>query len=1097
MPGRSGDTGRLEACGQDRPATVPEAGGLYGRPREPTGPPRRRRPAAVRMRRGAHRLLVWFASVAAALTLLVGFGLWRLTQGPVELGGLTPYVEEALNRSADGFHVSISAVRFVIDRTSRQLDLQISGVRLSRGDGEPLASFSEISAGFSLSSLLRGRLAPTRLVVEHPLLRFIRGPDGKFDFRFGGQDADVPNFGPEILEAAAGPPRPETPLGSMRRIVVRDATLILDDERTGRHWHADRVDATLERSPEGLVGDLSMAIAIGARTPEIHASYRYWSTDRVLDFAVEFGAIEPAAVASLTPDFAPLAAVDLPVSGTLLTRVDLAGARTEGLRVDLGFGKGSLKSKLLPEGVLALQQGELHAVYAPESGQLRLAKLDLDLGGGAVLAVKGSLDAITPELIAGTDPAPPHIPGKLGIVLSDVPVAKFESLWPTVLSPGGRRWVLANIRDGVLDQAAVQLDLAVDPAARSAEIVSARGSMRYRDLTVSYFGGLPPVRKVSGTATFADKWIEFAPTGGTVKSVQVTGGALRITDLGAPVEWQTIDLALSGPIRDVLEVIDVKPLHYAHDIGVDPARVSGRTELNLHFTLPLLRGLKFDDVEFGVKASLTGAAIARAAMDRDLSDGDFALDVSRPGVHLQGSARFDGIPISIDGGMIFKPKNGLRGRYRVALRLDDAQRRRLAFDYLPDRISGPIGIDLTYSVFDAGRAEVEALLDFRATGLAVAEAGWNKAPEVPGAGKLVLDLANEQVTRLREIEVKTAGLYGKFALALMPDRQRVERVDIERLVIGDNDVAGTVARRPNGGWRVDLRGPRLDLTHWIKDSGKEEPSRRAASDPPLLIDLRLGQLILGPRREVRDLSAHLLREGEVWRIARIDARFVNGRQLNLRADSTAGKHALTFLSDDLGSTLSLLDVTNNIVGGRVTVTGQVSDATGNRIAHGHIEGENYSLVRAPAFARILSLASLSGVGSMLSGSGIPFTTLRGDFDYSGNHLVVENILAYGGAIGVTANGLIQLSQDRLDLRGTIVPAYSLNSIIGNIPLIGSWLLGGEGQGLFAANYRATGSAADPQVWVNPLSALTPGFLRRLLQPNFGIPPTVQESLGVK
>jgi len=265
----------------------------------------------------------------------------------------------------------------------------------------------------------------------------------------------------------------------------------------------------------------------------------------------------------------------------------------------------------------------------------------------------------------------------------------------------------------------------------------------------------------------------------------------------------------------------------------------------------------------------------------------------------------------------------------------------------------------------------------------------------------------------------------------------------------------------------------------------------------LLIDARLGQLTLGPQREVRDLSAHLLREGEDWRIARIDARFVNGRQLNLRADSTAGKRALTFLSDDLGSTLSLLDVTNNIVGGRVTVTGQVSDATGNRIAHGHIEGEDYSLVRAPAFARILSLASLSGVGSMLSGAGIPFTTLRGDFDYNSNHLVIQNLLAYGGAIGVTANGLIQLGQDRLDLQGTIVPAYSLNSIIGTIPVIGSLLLGGEGQGLFAANYQASGSAADPQIRVNPLSALTPGFLRRLFQPNFGVPPAVQESLGGK
>ena len=519
--------------------------------------------------------------------------------------------------------------------------------------------------------------------------------------------------------------------------------------------------------------------------------------------------------------------------------------------------------------------------------------------------------------------------------------------------------------------------------------------------------------------------------------------------------------------------------------------------MNLHFKLPLLRNLKFEDVEFGARANLTGVAIARAAMERDLSDGGFAVDISRPGVHLQGKARFDGIPISLDGGVIFKPKNGVRSRYRIALRLDDAERRRLDIDYLPDRINGPMGVDLTYSAFDAGRAQIEALLDLSATSLSVAEAGWNKAPDVPGAAKLVLDLANEQVTGLREIEVKSAGLHGKFALALTPDRQQLERVDVARLVIGDDDVAGSVARRAEGGWRVDLRGQRLDLTHWLKSAGKEDPSRQASNDPPLLIDARLGQLILGPRREVRDLSAHLLREGEDWRTARIDARFVNGRQLNLRADSTAGARALSFRSDDLGSTLSLLDLTDNVVGGRVTVTGQLSDAVGKRIVHGHVEGEDYSVIGAPAFARILSLASLSGVGSMLSGSGIPFTTLRGDFAYNGKRVVVENLLAYGGAIGVTANGVVQLSQDRLDLQGTIVPAYALNSILGNIPLIGSWLLGGEGQGIFAANYRATGSTADPRVSVNPLSALTPGFLRRLFQPNFGISPPVQESLGAQ
>jgi uncharacterized protein YhdP len=96
---------------------------------------------------------------------------------------------------------------------------------------------------------------------------------------------------------------------------------------------------------------------------------------------------------------------------------------------------------------------------------------------------------------------------------------------------------------------------------------------------------------------------------------------------------------------------------------------------------------------------------------------------------------------------------------------------------------------------------------------------------------------------------------------------------------------------------------------------------------------------------------------------------------------------------------------------------------------------------------------------------------------------------------VTSNGAVDLSRDQLDLQGTIVPAYALNSVIGNIPVIGSLLLGGEGQGLFAANYRVTGSGSDPQVSVNPLSALAPGFLRRLFQPNFGRPPPVDQLLG--
>jgi hypothetical protein len=1020
--------------------------------------------------------------------LAASFGCWRLAQGPIELARLTPWVEEALNRSAGGLRIAISGVRFGIDGDTRQLDLWLDGVRLSRPDGEPVAAFPAASASFSLRALLRGALAPTRLVVERPVLRLIREADGAVRLRFGDRETDAPSFGLDLVEQAAGPANAAAPLGLLRHVTVRDATFVLDDRRAGRRWQADHIDASAARDPRGLFGDLSLAVPIGARPPELHAGWRYSPADRRLDLVVEAGAVTPSALATLAPELAPLGAVDIPVSGTLTTRLDLAGLTTEGVRIDLGFGRGSLKSGLLPEGVLTVQQGELHAVYAPETAELRLVRLGLDLGDGAALTVKGNLDAVTPALIADGDPSG-RLPGELRVSLTDVPVAKFESLWPPGLSPGGRRWVLANISGGLLQEAAVRFGVELDPAARSAEIVSARGSLRYRDLTINYLTGLPPVRGVDGEARFAGKTLTFAPSGGAVKSVHVTGGSLQITELGAPVEWLAIDLGLAGPLRDFLETLDAKPLRYAHEVGLDPARVDGRAEARLHFKLPLLHDLKIAQVEYGAKARLTGVAIPEIALGRSIADGDLALDITRSGLRLKGDARFDGTPAKIDASLSFKLKSIPRARYQVALTLDAEARRRLGLDFAADRLVGPVGVDLVYKALDGARAEADLGLDLRQAGLSVREAGWRKPPGAPATASLALDLDHDAVTRLRRVEAKAAGLDARLALSL--DRKRIERIDIDRLAIGASDLAGTVARLRDGGWRAELHGSRLDLASWL--DGRDRNG--AGEETPLSLDLRLGRLVVGPGRELRDVAARLVRDGVYWQAASADARFPDGRSLTLRFGTEVGRHNLDFRSDDLGATLRLLDVTDNIVGGRVAVTGQSSDKAGRRILRGRIEGADYHLVRAPTAAQLLSLASLPAVASMLAGDGIPFSTLRGEFAYSGGRLLVEQLLAYGGAIGATANGEIDIDRDRLDLQGTIVPAYTLNSILGNIPVIGSLLLGGEGQGLFAANYRLTGSSADPKISVNPLSALAPGFLRRLFQPNFGMPPRVQESLG--
>src|SRR5439155_12230636 len=225
---------------------------------------------------------------------------------------------------------------------------------------------------------------------------------------------------------------------------------------------------------------------------------------------------------------------------------------------------------------------------------------------------------------------------------------RLEGLWPTAFSSGGRRWVLANVHDGVLDEAAAQLGLDLDPAAHAGRVLNARGSLRYHDLTINYLNGLPPVRKVNGTAKFADEELVFYPTAGSLKGLKVTGGTLQLSNLGEHVEWLTIDLAIAGPLQDALEVIDSKPLQYAHAIGIDPARAAGRADTQLHFRLPLLADLKAEALDFGAKTTITGASIDKLALERGISEGNLALDLARTGAHLQGTAKLDGVPSRIE-----------------------------------------------------------------------------------------------------------------------------------------------------------------------------------------------------------------------------------------------------------------------------------------------------------------------------------------------------------------------------------------------------------------------------------------------------------------
>ena len=122
-----------------------------------------------------------------------------------------------------------------------------------------------MATSFGLGALLRGRLEPTQLMVERPVVQLLRDAerDGQPAYRRCRRRAELR---PAPLEHLLAPPQPDAPLGLLTRLKIRGATVIVDDRFVGRTWRADRVDAAIERDAAGSSGDLSLAVTLGGET---------------------------------------------------------------------------------------------------------------------------------------------------------------------------------------------------------------------------------------------------------------------------------------------------------------------------------------------------------------------------------------------------------------------------------------------------------------------------------------------------------------------------------------------------------------------------------------------------------------------------------------------------------------------------------------------------------------------------------------------------------------------------------------------------------------------------------------------------------------
>jgi hypothetical protein len=153
----------------------------------------------------------------------------------------------------------------------------------------------------------------------------------------------------------------------------------------------------------------------------------------------------------------------------------------------------------------------------------------------------------------------------------------------------------------------------------------------------------------------------------------------------------------------------------------------------------------------------------------------------------------------------------------------------------------------------------------------------------------------------------------------------------------------------------------------------------------------------------------------------------------------------------------------------------------NGISKSKLIIDNFKVKEIPALAKILSLASLQGIADLLTGEGIRFTDFEMNFTNKGKLMTIDELYAIGPAISILIEGYIE-EDNLISLRGTLVPATTINRSIASIPLIGDLLVGKKvGEGVFGVSFKVKGPPKNLETTVNPIKTLTPRFITRTLE----------------
>jgi hypothetical protein len=275
-----------------------------------------------------------------------------------------------------------------------------------------------------------------------------------------------------------------------------------------------------------------------------------------------------------------------------------------------------------------------------------------------------------------------------------------------------------------------------------------------------------------------------------------------------------------------------------------------------------------------------------------------------------------------------------------------------------------------------------------------------------------------------------------------------------------------------------IKGKSFDATQFINNNMDDNESSTVFENLNSKFNIRIDKIYINKNDYTKNLLGNFTFKDNKLNRLNLASTFSNNKKMNLSIETNNQKETITNFSSNYPKPLiKRYDFIKGFEEGYLNFNSVKKDGVTNSI----LIIDNFKVKEVPVFAKLLSLASLQGIADLLTGEGIRFTDFEMLYSSKKGLTEIEEMYAIGPAISILMNGYIE-SKKLISLRGTLVPATTINRSIASIPLLGKILIGEKtGEGVFGVSFKIKGPPKNLSTTVNPIKTLTPRFITRTLE----------------